>query len=163
MRTILAAVTAAAMSLALAGPAAAFDQRNPADVLSVINASGATATMQKPAGKAPYIEGRSGQLTFETQFYNCNEAKSLCGTVVYTANWDTKDVSLQEINGWNQWVFLCPAYLTSDGQPMLWYGLKAFADDSREQATASFEDWQDCLTQFHDFVGDPQAFLKAHM
>ena len=157
---LLGASFGAALMLA-ASHAAAFDARNPADILSVINANGASATLKTDSHGAPWIDGKAGKLGFEVDFTNCEAANTRCKAALYRFGFDMTSISLDQLNGWNKWTLLCPAYESPDKHPHAWYALQLSANQSAEDIRLVNAAWLECMTDFDKFTDNPDAFLKA--
>jgi hypothetical protein len=146
---------------AVATSAAAFDSRNPSDVLSVLSTNGATGELKKDDKGKPYIDAKAGNLGFEVDFYGCNDAGDVCGATLYATGWSLTTVSVDQINRWNRWTMMCPAYLTSAGHPHAWFGVKPSTNDARSDVVVQMNTWLDCLSDFDKFTDAPDDFLKA--
>ena len=161
--TIKLAAAAAALAV-LAGPAwgAGFDARTPADVLGVLTTNGASGEMAHDGDGPAYISAKAGKLAFDAHFSHCNDAHSACEVVVYQIGFNSELVNVDQINRWNQWAVLCPAYLTAEKHPHTWMGARLSASLTRADVAAQQQDWLTCLDDFDRFTDDPEAFLKAH-
>jgi hypothetical protein len=154
---------AAGMALAAAATsAAAFDARDPTDVLSVLSSNGASGDLKKDEKGKPYIDAKAGNLSFEVDFYDCNDHGVACATTIYTTGWNMTSVTVDQVNRWNRWTALCPAYLTSENHPHAWYGLKPSSNEARTDVVTELNAWLDCLSDFDKFTDAPEDFLKAH-
>lgn len=158
---LIAALAATAVVTGAAGAAAAFDAHDPGSVLSVINNNGATGDLKTDDKGAPYIDAKAGNLTFSVDFFGCNKAKTACDTLIYTTGWNMTSVTLDQINRWNRWAILCPAYLTDVNHPRAWFGVKPSSNDERSDVKAQDDAWMSCLSDFDKFTDDPEAFLKS--
>jgi hypothetical protein len=138
---------------------AAFDARRPADVAAVITTHGASGAMTTKDGET-FFAGQAGQLNFSVHFQDCNDGKTLCNTVMMSEWWDTKAVTLDQINQWNRWTVYCPGYIDSDGNPEVWsFGAVSAKTDPDDLAT-DVNQWMGCLSDFDRFVANPDEFLK---
>ena len=169
MNIRLAAVAAAITGLlATAAPASAavgagaFDARNPEDVLKVLSTNGASGEMMKEDNGKPFISAKAGKLSFDVHFFRCNDAKTLCDVVLYQIGFDSELASVEQINRWNAWTLMCPAYLTTEKHPHALVSAIVSAGSSRAEVAAHQEEWLKCLSDFDQFTDDPEAFLKAH-
>jgi hypothetical protein len=145
----------------MAGRAAAFDARNPADVLSVITANGASGELKTSDKGDPWIDAKAGKLGFEVDFSGCDAGKTHCDEVLYAMGFDMSSITLEQINGWNRWALLCPAYLTTADHPRAWYGLKPSRNDTAEDVKHQSDVWLACMNNFDKFTDNPDAFLKS--
>jgi hypothetical protein len=161
MRHSMFGVLIAGALMVMAGRAAAFDARSPVDVLSVINADGASGQLKTTDKGAPWIDAKAGKLGFEVDFIHCDATNTRCGTLLYAMGFNMTSITLDQINGWNRWAVLCPAYLTSETHPRVWYALKPSPDDTPDDVKAQVDAWLSCMSDFDKFTDAPDAFLKA--
>ena len=161
MRTLALGMLAALALAAVAPRAAAFDARNPADVLAVIQTDGATGELKVDKGGAPWIDGKAGKLGFEVDFIGCDAQKANCKRALYALAFDMSTITLAQINGWNRWTVLCPAYLTTANHPRVWFGFRPSHNDSAEDVKAQMDVWLGCMSDFDKFTDNPDLFLKS--
>jgi len=153
--------------VALAGPAtepvapAAFDARNPADVLSVLQTNGASGELKTGDDGQPFIEGKAGSLNFDVDFYRCNKDKVACESIAYQLGFDSELVNVEQLNIWNGWTLFCPGYLTDKKHPHVWLAVRPGARDTREDVLAQQNLWLGCIQDFDDFTGDPAHFIDT--
>lgn len=159
-RAFVGALTALAAAMASV-PAFAFDAHNPEDVLSVLVTNGASGTMKTNDKGVKYIDAKTGELIFEVDFYDCDKAQKSCDTVLYLLGYDSELVTVDQLNTWNRWTFLCPGYLTLDKHPHVWLTVLPSVHDTRDDIAAQQNRWQRCLRDFDQFTGDPQNFIKT--
>ena len=142
--------------------AAAFDARNPADVLAVLSTNGATGELKKDDKGKPFIDAKAGSLGFEVDFFDCDKGSGACGATLYATGWNMTSISVDQINRWNRWTLMCPAYLNASGHPHAWFAVKPSANDARSDVINQMNTWLDCLSDFDKFTDAPDAFLTAH-
>lgn len=159
--TSLAAGLLAAASLA--GPAAAFSARSPTDVFQVVTTGGASGVWAKnDNGKGTdYIKAKTGKVPFDVDFFRCNDARSDCGLTIYQLAF-ASEVTQDQLNGWNKWTTLCPAYHTESGNVRMWMAVLAPQSATRADVAAQVDEWLGCVKNFDAFTDDPGAFLEAH-
>ena len=88
MGHVQTAALAAGLALAMTASAAqALDARKPADVLSVLSANGASGAMKTDDKGKPYIDAKAGPLSFEIDFFDCNDKGEACGTTMFATGW----------------------------------------------------------------------------
>ena len=144
-----------------AGPAAAaFDAHNPDDVLAVLVTNGASGEMKVGDDGVKYIEAKTGQLTFEVDFYKCNKEQNSCETAAYQLGFDSVLITVDQSNTWNRWTLYCPTYLTKDNHPHVWMAVEPSARDTRAEVVAQQNRFMDCLKDFDRFTDDPAAFIQ---
>ncbi|HEX4196411.1 MAG TPA: hypothetical protein VHZ26_03130 [Caulobacteraceae bacterium] len=151
----------AAAMLLPAGGAWAFDSGDPVSVLSVLTSNGASGEVKVDSKGNPWIDAKAGKLGFEVDFLHCESAKTRCGTVIYAMGFDMTTITLEQLNGWNRWAELCPAYLTSENHPRTWFGVKPSPHDGPQEVKLELNAWLDCMSDFDKFTDNPEAFLKS--
>lgn len=161
-KLILIGLAAGGALAGAATSAAAFDSRDPTEVMSVIATNGASGQLKKDDKGRPFIDAKAGTLSFEVDFYGCNDQGVACGTTLYTTGWNMTSVSVDQINRWNRWTALCPAYLTAENHPHAWYGIKPSINETRDDVVNQMNAWLDCLSDFDKFTDAPEDFLKQH-
>jgi hypothetical protein len=154
------ALLAAAMSTA--AHADPFDARKAADVAAVVTSHGASGALKKGGDSKIYFAGQAGQLYFAAHFQDCDDARDLCKTLMFSSWWTTKKIDAYQINRWNRWTLYCPAYIDSDGEPDVWYAVAVSAHTDPGDLANVVGRWMDCLSDFDSFVSDPDAFLKKN-
>jgi hypothetical protein len=159
MRHLIASLALAATSVG-AAHAASFDARRADDIAAVITSHGASGTLKKDSDDKVYFAGQAGQTFFEAHFQNCDKPRAYCTTMLLAGSWDSKKISVDQINRWNRWTLYCPAYIDGDGSPNLWYTIAVSSNTAATDVTGSLDTWMDCLKDFGGFVDDPEAFLK---
>lgn len=156
-------MAALAAGLTLTATAAqALDARKPADVLTVLSANGASGAMKTDEKGKPYIDAKAGPLSFEIDFLDCNDKGEACATMMFATGWNMTSVSVDQINRWNRWALFCPAYLTTENHPHLWYAAKPSASQTQADVADQINIWLGCLSDFDKFTDAPEPFLKAH-
>jgi hypothetical protein len=142
--------------------AAGFDIRSASSVLGAVIASGATGELTAKPGENPYILAQHGDNPFEVDFYDCNSAKTSCKTMVLQTFWETKKLTLEQVNGYNQWAVSCPSFLRDDGKPAIWLTQKATDDFTSADFARHMSVFYGCIQEYSDFVADPAGWLKTH-
>jgi hypothetical protein len=158
---MILAMAAGLATLAIAPEAAAFDARNPSDVLTTLSGNGATGTLKKDDKGRPYIAAKAGSLTFEIDFYGCDASDAACGSTLYSTGWNLTSVSVDQMNRWNRLTLMCPGYLTAENHPHAWYGLRPSTSETSADVAAELNIWLDCLSDFDKFTDAPEDYLKA--
>jgi hypothetical protein len=158
------AALALAAATALAGGAHAdsFDARRAADIAALITSHGASGALKKSDDGKVYFDGQVGNIYFDAHFQTCDDARTYCRTMLLGGSWDSKKITVDQINRWNRWTLYCPAYIDTDGTPNLWYSIAVSANTTQQDLADQIGTWMDCLHDFDNFVGGPEDFLKAH-
>jgi hypothetical protein len=163
MKWILAFAVLAVVPAAQSADAAVFDARNPVDTLSVVSSEGASGQLKMDQTGQPFIDGKAGSLSFKADFNDCSDKARVCQSVAYSAYWDSTSITATQINRWNQWTLMCPAYLdTNTHHPHVWYAMKLFASQNRADTAREVNMWESCLSNFDTFVNGPDNFFKSH-
>ena len=156
----------AGLALALtatgAAHAASFDARRAADMAALITTHGASGALKKGDDGRVYFTGQVGNAFFEAHFQTCDEPRSYCKTVLLSGAWDSKKITIDQINRWNRWTLYCPAYIDTDGSPNVWYSIAVSSSSTEPDVSDAIGTWMDCLHDFDGFVGAPEEFLKSH-
>ena len=155
------AVGALALATVGAGPAAALDARNPDDVLSVLVTNGASGEMKVGDDGGKFIEAKTGQLSFEVEFYKCNKEQNNCETVSYQLGFDSVLVNVDQINIWNRWTLYCPTYLTKENHPHIWMSVSPTLHDTRADIAAQQDRFLGCLSDFDKFTDNPENYIQT--
>ena len=167
MKRLMPAGLALALTLAgtfasAARAAPAFDARRAADVAALITTHGASGALKKSDDGKTYFDGQVGNILFDAHFQACDKPRTLCKTMLLSGSWDSKKITIDQINRWNRWTLYCPAYIDGDGSPNLWYSIAVSANTAQADLADELGTWMDCLHDFDGFVSSPEAFLKAH-
>jgi hypothetical protein len=153
---------ATALTAVSAAHAAGFDARRAADVAALITTHGASGELKKGDDGKVYFAGQVGNAFFEAHFQTCDAPRTYCKTVLLAGVWDSKKITVDQINRWNRWTLYCPAYIDTDGSPNVWYSLAVSSSSTQADVSDDLGTWMDCLHDFDGFVGAPEDFLKNH-
>jgi hypothetical protein len=153
---------AMALTAASATHAASFDARRAADIAALITTHGASGALKKGDDEKVYFAGQVGNAFFEAHFQNCDKLRTYCATMLLSGSWDSKKITIDQINRWNRWTLYCPAYIDTDGSPTVWYSLAVSGSSTEADVSGDLSTWMDCLHDFDGFVSTPEEFLKSH-
>lgn len=149
---------AALLCATAASAAPKFDAGVIADVAKVFKADGLQATVTK--GEPDYIAAVTPDgVKFITELYQCDGGR--CQLAIYSANWTVPGITLDDINGWNRWTFMCPAYMSADNKPTVFMGVQTAVSDDPQAVELEVKRWMGCMDNFQSFLRDPKAFLKG--
>jgi hypothetical protein len=164
MRRLGTAALGLALTLTLAAAAHAdsFDARRAADIATALTSHGASGSLKKSDNGHIYFDGQAGELYFDVHFQDCDDARTLCKTLVLGGSWNTKDLTADQINRWNRWTLYCPAYLETDGTPLIWYSVAVSNHTDAGDLADVVSTWMGCLKDFDSFIGAPDDFLKRN-
>ena len=156
-------VAAATIStLAAAARAEDFDARRAKDVAAVVTSNGASGALSVGVDGKTALEAQAARIFFDVYFDDCDTAKALCDTVIFSGSWDTTKLTEDEVNRWNRWTLYCPAYLDAKGEPDIWYSVAVSAHTAKDDVANDVDRWMGCLTDFDTFVAGPDDFLKRN-
>ena len=164
MRRHMAASLGLALATTIAGAAqaAGFDASRAGDVTSVITSHGASGALKKGDDGRAYFEGQAGNTSFEAHFQTCDGARTHCNTLLLSSSWESKKITIDQINRWNRWTLYCPAFIDHDGSPTLWYAIAVSGNTAQADLADDLGTWMECLHDFDGFVAAPEDFLKNH-
>ena len=145
-----------------AAHAASFDARRSADISAFVTSHGASGALKKADDGKIYFDGQVGNIFFDVHFQSCDDARTYCKTMLLGASWDSKKLTVDQVNGWNRWTLFCPAYLDKDNAPNIWYSIAVTSNTNEDDLTTPLSTWMDCLHDFDSFVDGPEDFLKKH-
>ena len=153
-----------ALSLAVgsAAHAAGFDARRAADIAAFITSHGASGALKQGDDSHTYFDGKAGNILFEAHLQTCDEDRSHCRSMLLGALWDSKKITVDQINRWNRWTLYCPAYLDKEGAPNIWYAIAVSANTNEDDLAGPLSTWMDCLHDFDSFIDGPDDFLAKH-
>ena len=155
--TLATAALAALLTVSAAQAAPKFDSGSINDVAKVMQADGMKAEITK--GKPDYIVGTTTDgVKFMAELYQCDTGR--CQVTVYTAFWGPGKATAEDMNGWNSWTFMCPAFL-KEGKPFVTMGVQTAPSDDAQAVELELKRWVGCMDSFQDFLRDPKAFLKS--
>jgi putative sensory transduction regulator len=153
---------AAAVTIAGLARADDFDARRAKDIATVVTTNGASGDLKVGDDGKPTIAAQAARIFFDVDFDDCDTAKALCGSVIFSGAWDTGKVTIDQLNRWNRWTLFCPAYLDAKGEPDMWDAIAVSQGTSKDEVANDVERWMGCLQDFDDFVAAPDDFLKRN-
>jgi hypothetical protein len=156
------ALVLSTVGAASAAHAASFDARRSADIAAFVTSHGASGALKKADDGKLYFDGKAGNTFFDVHFQTCDDARTYCKTMLLGASWDSKKLTVDQINGWNRWTLFCPAYLDKDNAPNIWYSIAVTSNTNEDDLATPLSTWMDCLHDFDSFVDGPEDFLKNH-
>jgi hypothetical protein len=155
-------LAAAGFALTGAAQGADFNAGAAKDVLGIVTTHGASAEIKSNTDGKPYIDGQAGRLRFQVYFNECDDKGGACGSLMFNGSWDSKKITVDQLNRWNRWTLYCPAYLDTDGTPDIWYSVAVSERTSSDDVAADLDRWMGCLQDFDDLVDSPEEFLSHH-
>ena len=141
-----------------AAPAPAFNAGDPASLVTVLNAAGATAQLGARAQDTVSVTVTSTAANFTVLFVGCNAQGRACQAAVYDSPM-AGTPTLVQINRFNQSSAMCRGYQDPAGRAHVVYSVHTFAALTREHVLAQLGGWQGCLGDFATFLKDPVSYL----
>jgi hypothetical protein len=165
---LAAATTAAAAPKPASKPAAAAapkaagpSVRDPAGMVSLLAAMGATAQIARREGDAVFLTVTSPTEIFSAQFAGCDAQGRNCQAVLFDRQGVAGQPTLAQINAFNQTSVLCRLYQDKDGKAHVEYSALLFSRDGRAEMLTHLNGWRGCLGDFDAFLRDPAGYLAG--
>ncbi len=128
------------------------DATDPEQILNIAKGHGSARLSEDRVGD-PMIKGRIEGLKYTLYFYLCEENEN-CKDIHFVAYWTETDVTLSDVNRWNQDYRFGRAYIDTDGDPVLTYFVNLNGGVSFENLDDTFDWWRVMLTSFDEEVID---------
>jgi hypothetical protein len=151
-------MAAAAALLATAFAAAATAETlvsaaNPATLVSIIQALGFQAQLDKDNVGDPLIRSSSSGVNFNIYFYGCKKNKQ-CQSLQFIAGYDLGEgTTLQALNEWNTEKRFASAYLDDEDDPFLQLDVNTEGGITQENFEKTFDLWQSLKGEFENHIG----------
>lgn len=174
MRRRLLLLPCALLCLAAAAPAKAppkpaapraapatdsFDIQNPQTLIELLAQAGAKAQIARRDGDAVFATASSPIASFSMQFAGCSAQGRGCRAMLLDHTLERGQVSLPQLNQFNQTSVMCRLYQDRSGFQHVVYATVLFRSDSRADAAVHLQAWQGCIADARDFAKDPVAYL----
>lgn len=151
------AAAAALLATAFAGAATAettlLSAANPAALVSIIQALGFQAQLDKDNVGDPLIRSSSSGVNFNIYFYGCKKNKQ-CQSLQFLAGYDLGEgTTLPALNEWNKEKRFASAYLDAENDPFLQMDLNTEGGMTQENFEKTFGLWQSLKGEFENHIG----------
>jgi hypothetical protein len=144
LATTLAA-TATAQSLVSA--------ENPAELVSIIQALGFQAQIDKDNVGDPLIRSSSSGVDFSIYFYGCTKNKR-CQSLQFIAGYNLTDgTTLAVLDEWNEEKRFASAYLDDEDDPFLQMDVNTEGGITQQNFEKTFDLWQSLKGEFEIHIG----------
>ena len=140
---------------------AAFDSRDPASMVALLGAAGATASIAHTEADAVFLTVASTAANFSVQYAGCDAQGRECRAVLFDNATDKASPPLAQLNAYNQTSAMCRGFMDKAGKAHVIYSTLVFADDNRARVVSQLGAWQGCIAEFRDFLKDPTAYLAS--
>jgi len=126
---------------------------NPAALVSIIQALGFQAQLDKDNVGDPLIRSSSSGVNFNIYFYGCKKNKQ-CQSLQFLAGYDLGDgTTPQALNEWNKGKRFASAYLDDEDDPFLQMDLNTEGGMTPENFEKTFGLWQSLKGEFENHIG----------
>jgi hypothetical protein len=140
---------------------AAFDARNPSNLIDILTAAGAHAEIARTEGDGVMLKVSSPAGSFQAQYAGCDAHGRSCVALEFDAGSEQRTAALAEINRFNQSSLTCRMIQDAAGKPHVLYSTLVFAETSRARMTAEVDGWKGCIAEFGAFLKDPTGYLAS--
>jgi hypothetical protein len=123
------------------------DARSVDEIANIARGYG-SATLQTDSAGDPQIMGRIDGIQYTVNFYGCNSGAN-CTTIQFRAAWKNPgNVTLEQMNSWNQDKRFGKAYLDFDNDPVIEWDINLFGGVSARNLDDTFDWWKIVLENF---------------
>ena len=158
-----AAESKPAASKATKAKSGPFNASNPADMITLLSATGAKASIARREGDMVFLDIEVPGQNFNIQMIGCDPKGAACHAMALFTVLDKAGITLAQLNDFNRSQFACRGLQTPDGQPSVMYAALLDSHLTQDQIKTHLGVWQGCMKGFGDFVSDPVGFLsKPH-
>ncbi|MBP3195125.1 MAG: YbjN domain-containing protein [Cardiobacteriaceae bacterium] len=124
------------------------DGSNLEAILEVAKGFG-TAELAKDVQGDPKIEGRLEGRQYSIFFYDCNEQKTVCDSMMLISNWVKNEaVDLKFVNDWNNRVRYGMASLDADGDVAVSFAVNLKGGISKANLDDTMDIWRSVILRF---------------
>lgn len=133
------------------------DATDPATIMEIARGYG-SALMEADDAGDPMIVGRIDGMRYVVLFYGCR-ARTACTAIQLLAAWENPgDLTLEDINAWNQNKWIGRAYMDEANDPILDFVINLDGGVSVRNLDDSFDWWKLALNEFaNELDTGPQA------
>ncbi|MGY6706567.1 YbjN domain-containing protein [Roseinatronobacter sp.] len=118
------------------------------DAIANIARGYGSATIQTDGVGDPQILGRINGVLYTVNFYGCTNGAN-CTTLQFQAGWNsTGDLTLDDMNVWNQEKRFGKAYLDAEDDPVIEWDVNLFGGVSTVNLDDTFDWWRLVLQDF---------------
>jgi hypothetical protein len=151
----LAVSATLSLALALAAPAGAqtlVSAENPAQIVSIIQALGFQAQLDKDNVGDPLIRSSSSGVDFSIYFYGCTKNKR-CTSLQFIAGYNlAKGTTLEVLDEWNEKKRFASAYLDDEDDPFLQLDVNTEGGITQANFEKTLDLWQSLKGEFEEHI-----------
>lgn len=146
----------AALALALPGVAVAGplpdDGVAPREMAAVLSGAGLPAKEDATKEGNPVIRSAAGDTRFGIYFYECDGATKRCKSLQFSAGFNTKGITADDLGEWNRSKRFGRAWFDKEGEP--WVEMDVVSDRgvTTEALASNLERWRIILDSFVGFL-----------
>jgi hypothetical protein len=156
MPTKISAAAAALLATTFAATATAqslVSAENPAQLVSIIQALGFQARLEKDSVGDPLIRSSSSGVDFSIYFYGCSK-NARCQSLQFIAGYDLANgTTLPTLDEWNEEKRFASAYLDDEDDPFLQMDMNTEGGITQENFEKTFDLWQSLKGEFEVHIG----------
>ena len=146
---LAAAITGAMLTAPANGAEETIDATDPERILAIAHSFGEAALTTDNLGD-PLIEGRIGEKDYRLLFYGCSENRD-CKTLMFSAGWESGDLTEEMMAGWNREKRFGKAYLDEDGLATVEMSVNLHGGVTRANLDDTIDWWRLVLAEFADY------------
>jgi hypothetical protein len=125
------------------------------NVLSWLQAKGYDASIKRdPVNGDNYVSTSSQGANWGIYLYACDESNVRCKSLQYSVSWNGANLTVDQINTWNQTKRFMRAYTTSSGVAFGEYDLDIAPGGTWDQIGQSLSRWEQQMPNFKKYVLD---------
>jgi Putative bacterial sensory transduction regulator len=126
---------------------------DPSSLVTIIQALGFQARLDKDNVGDPMIRSSAGGVEFNITFYGCTKNKR-CQSLRFASGYDLADgTTLEVLEDWNEEQRFASAYLDSEDDPWLQMDVNTAGGITTTNFEKNFELWQSMMADFEEHVG----------
>lgn len=109
-----------------------------------------SVTLETDTVGDPQLVGRMNGVRYTVNFYGCENGAN-CTTIQFRAAWvNSGNVTMQDMNRWNQDKRFGKAYIDPEGDPVIEWDVNLFGGVSRANLDDSFDWWRLVMADFNE-------------
>jgi hypothetical protein len=140
---------------------AAFDARDPASLIALLETMGAKAEVGEKSDGDVKLKVVTPSFSFGAQFVDCSKSGVACQGLAFSTSSEKQHANLAQLNAFNQTSLTCRVFQDQAAKPHVVYSTILTAQDTREEMRTHLGVWQGCMATFGAFLSDPNGYLAA--
>lgn len=152
MKAISTVLLAASLCAASVQAAPLVDATDPEVLLELAKGYG-SATLKEDDYGDPLIVGRVEGNKYSIFFYGCEDNRD-CDDILFSAAWSGYDITMRDMNDWNNEKRYGKAYLDNDGDPALELVANLKYGVSRRNLDDTIDWWALTMQEFEEYIDE---------